>query len=113
MRIPSVVRPAAMAFAILALVSTVAACGGEGDGTSGTAAAAGVDKAALIAKMKEAPDAKDVPESIFDCMAGAMLKHGDQATLQSYVDGKVNIDNDFKAFGEKEKQIQSEVSACE
>ncbi|MCA2186383.1 hypothetical protein [Nonomuraea cavernae] len=97
----------------LALASALAACGGGAEDTSGAPAAAGVDKAALVAKLKETPEAKDVPDSTWDCMAAAMLKHGDQATLQGFVDGKVDVTNDFKAFGDKEAQIQREVSECE
>ncbi|WP_326820884.1 hypothetical protein OHA77_10125 [Streptosporangium sp. NBC_01639] len=111
MHISSIVRSAAMALTALALVSTVSACGG-GDSTAGSAGAGNVDKATLIDKMKEKPESKDIPTSTMDCMVGVLMKHGDQATLQGIIDGKVNIDNDFKAFGAKEKQVQEEIDKC-
>ncbi|MFI6796672.1 hypothetical protein [Streptosporangium canum] len=111
MRISSVVRSAAMALTVLALVSTVSACGG-GDSPAGSAGAGNVDKATLIAKMKEKPESKDIPASTMECMVDVLMKYGDQGTLQGIIDGKVNIDNDFKAFGAKEQQVQDEVSKC-
>ncbi|MEU4235642.1 hypothetical protein AB0F17_66240 [Nonomuraea sp. NPDC026600] len=62
--------------------------------------------------MKENPASKDISDAIIDCMVSAMVKHGDQATLQGIVDGKVNVDNDFKAFGAKEKQVEKEINKC-
>ncbi|MFG1688569.1 hypothetical protein ACGFNP_51080 [Nonomuraea sp. NPDC049269] len=118
MDISRVARSAVMVLTTVALVSTASACGGSADtassaDTAGSADAKPVDKAALIDAMtKKAPETKDLPASTLDCMVGAMMKYGDQATLQGIVDGKLDVSNDFKAFGAKEKQVQREVSDC-
>ncbi|MGV9307973.1 hypothetical protein ACWDLG_31755 [Nonomuraea sp. NPDC003727] len=102
-----------MAFTAVALVSAASACGG-GAGTAGDAGTKPVDKAALIDAMtNKVPETKELPASALDCMAGVMVKYGDQTTLRDIVDGKLDVSNDFKAFGAKEKQVQREVSDCE
>ncbi|MET9343354.1 hypothetical protein [Nonomuraea sp. NPDC003804] len=55
---------------------------------------------------------KELPASTLDCMVGVMMKYGDQPTLRDIVDGKLDVSNDFKAFGAKEKQVQREMSDC-
>ncbi|MFI6882363.1 hypothetical protein [Streptosporangium canum] len=100
-----------MAFTVLALVSAVSACGG-GDSAADGASAGSVDKAALVDKMKKNPESKGISDSTLDCMVDVIMKYGDQATLQGIIDGKVNIDNDFKAFGAKENQVQEEINKC-
>ncbi|MEV0618214.1 hypothetical protein AB0I81_33160 [Nonomuraea sp. NPDC050404] len=103
MRIFTFARPVIY---VLAALSALSACGAGGT-TGGT-----VDKAALIATMKKESEMKDAPDAMLDCMAAVMMKHGDQATLQGIVDGKVMVKDNFKAFGAKEKQVQDEVWKC-
>ncbi|MFI6294859.1 hypothetical protein ACIBEJ_24935 [Nonomuraea sp. NPDC050790] len=89
-------------------VALVAGCGGTAAAPGGEGA---VDKAALVAKMKEVVG-DGIPAQTMECMADAMLKHGDQATLKAVIAGEVSVSEDFKAFGAKEKQIQKAVSDC-
>ncbi|MFD1540525.1 hypothetical protein [Nonomuraea guangzhouensis] len=112
MNISSIARSAVLTLTTIVLVSTASACGGSAD-TAGKTDAGTIDKATLIDAMKKkTPDLKELPASTFDCMVGVMIKYGDQPTLQGIVDGKLDVSNDFKAFGAKEKQIQREVSDC-
>ncbi|WP_327087790.1 hypothetical protein OIE66_36550 [Nonomuraea sp. NBC_01738] len=110
-----------MAVLAATLLSSVAACGGAdtspvsstGEKAADTAPAGGgqVDKAALKAKMKKETGG-ELPDKTMDCMVDAMLKTGDQATLQDIISGKVSVNDDFKAFGAKEKEVQRAVSDC-
>ena len=110
MRLSNTVRWAALTATALMLVSGVSACGGDDDAAK-SASEGGVDKAALISKLKTEPDYKGVPDTGLDCLAGVFLKYGDKAGLKAYVDGKDKLDG-LQAFGSSEQQAKTEAVKC-
>jgi hypothetical protein len=106
MPLSNIARPAALLVAALSLASGLAACGGTGESGGG-----GVDKASLLAKFKTEKDAQGVPEPALNCLVDVMLKHGDQAGLQDYIDGKVKVD-DVKGLGPSNKKSNEEGFKC-
>jgi hypothetical protein len=111
MPISNIARPAALLVAAFCLVSGLAACGGAGEsGTSGSGGG-GVDKASLLAKFKTEKDAEGVSETAMNCLVDVMLKHGDKAGLQDYIDGKVKVD-DVKGLGPSNKKSEEEGFKC-
>lgn len=112
MSFSNIARPAALLVAALTLVSGLAACGGtsESAGTS-ESGGGGVDKASLLAKFRTEKDAQGVPENALNCLVDVMLKHGDKAGLQDYIDGKVKVD-DIKGLGPSNKESNEEGFKC-
>ncbi|MEV0160265.1 hypothetical protein B0I32_118145 [Nonomuraea fuscirosea] len=105
----NIARPASLLVAALFLVSGLAACGGTGE--SAGSGGGGVDKASLLAKFKTEKDAEGVPDKALNCLVDVMLKHGDQAGLQDYIDGKVKVD-DIKGLGPSNKKSEEEGFKC-
>ncbi|MEU8355793.1 hypothetical protein AB0C27_07235 [Nonomuraea sp. NPDC048882] len=103
MSFSDIARPAALFVVALSLASGLAACGGTGG--------SGVDKASLLAKFKTEKDAQGVPEAALNCLVDVMLKHGDQAGLQDYIDGKIKVD-DVKGIGPSNKQSNEDGAKC-
>jgi len=112
MSFSDIARPAVLLVAALALVSGLTACGGTGEsaGADGSGGG-GVDKASLLAKFKTEKDAQGVPEDAVNCLVDVMLKHGDPADLQDYIDGKVKVD-DIKGLGPSNKESEEEGFKC-
>ncbi|MDF5752163.1 hypothetical protein [Spongiactinospora sp. TRM90649] len=105
-------RSAALLVAVLSLTSGLAACGGTGesDGAGGSGEG-GVDKASLLAKFKTEKDAEGTPETAMNCLVDVMLKYGDKASLQDYIDGKVKAD-DIKGLGPSNKDAEAAGFKC-
>jgi hypothetical protein len=92
-----------LAVIFLAAGMGLTACGGD-DG--------GVSKSALVAKIKEDPELKDMPDKQLDCVAGVYIKYGDKKQLKDIIDGKMSADQDVKGLERDNKKVESEMLAC-
>lgn len=110
MRSSRAARFCAGGLAAIALTFGLSACGGGASG-GGADVAGGVDKAGLTEKIKTEPDVKGVPDSVVSCMVDVMLKYGDKAALQGYVDGSVKMD-DIKGLGDENKKAKEAGWKC-
>jgi hypothetical protein len=86
----------------LALAATfgVSACGG-----------ASVSKSQVVAKLKGEKEAKGMSDKFINCVAGALIKHGNKGDVKKYVDGKKKLDDVRQASG-SDKSIQTEMETC-
>lgn len=80
----------------------VAACGGGDDDL----------KAGLIAKVKEDPEMKDLPDTAIDCVADVYIKYGDKEQLKAVVDGKRSPDEEVKGLDLDNENVKKEMTAC-
>lgn len=79
------------------------ACGGGDDGVS---------KSDLVAKIKEDPELKSMPDSVIDCVADVYIKYGDKEELKAVIDGKRSTDKEIKGLDLNNKQVKAEMEAC-
>ncbi|MGI5493532.1 hypothetical protein [Microtetraspora malaysiensis] len=100
-------RSSVLGLAAMTLALGLSACGGDGGGGGG------IDKAALIAKIKASDaDFKDVPEKTMACLADAVIKYGDQDSIQGYLDGSVKSVDDIKGLGKENKEAEAAGAKC-
>src|SRR5262245_41231153 len=72
----------------------------------------GVSKSALVAKIKEDPEMKDMPDKTLDCVAGVYIKYGDKGQRKDIIDGKRSPDKEVKGLEKGNKKVESEMLAC-
>ncbi|WP_433221250.1 hypothetical protein [Microtetraspora malaysiensis] len=101
-----VLRSSVLGLAAMTLALGLSACGGDGGG-------GGIDKAALVAKIKASdPDLKGIPEKTLACLADAVIKYGDQGSVQGFLDGSVASVDDIKGLGKENKEAEAAGQKC-
>jgi len=72
----------------------------------------GVSKSALVAKVKEDPELKELPDAVIECMADVYIKYGDKKQLKDLIDGKISSGQNIKGLDFGNKKAMAEIEAC-